>query len=84
MHCVAGSFRDRSLEEDMNRANISEQITVQQGADANSHTAGLEVRPFKWAAFEAVSMAAVARQRFRLLNYATILAPLIARKHCRF
>jgi len=41
---VAGSFRDRSVEEEMNRANISEQITVRQGPEARSHTAGFEVR----------------------------------------
>ena len=40
----AGNFRDRTLEEDMNRANISEQITV-RSADAKSHTAGFDVRP---------------------------------------
>ena len=28
----------------MNRANISEQITVRQGPEAKSHTAGFEVR----------------------------------------
>lgn len=41
---TVGSFRDRSLEEDINRANISDQITVQQSADAKSHTAGFDVR----------------------------------------
>jgi len=40
----AGNFRDRTLEEDMNRANISEQITV-RSADAKSHTAGFDVCP---------------------------------------
>ena len=40
---MAGSFRDRSVEEEMNRANISEQITVRQGPEARSHTAGFEV-----------------------------------------
>jgi len=41
---VAGSFRDRSVDEEMNRASISEQITVRQGPEARSHTAGFEVR----------------------------------------
>ena len=43
MRMMTGSFRDRTLEEDMNRANISEQITVRQGPEARSHTAGFEV-----------------------------------------